>query len=82
MFIGKCVLKICSKYTGEHPRRGTKTLLKLTSVWVFSCKFTAYFQNNFLREHLWWDAFELRQDFQEIHQPRVSQRIIINLNKV
>ena len=24
-----------------------------TSAWVFSCKFVAYFQNNFLREHVW-----------------------------
>ena len=24
-----------------------------TSAWVFSCKFAAYFQNNFSQEHLW-----------------------------
>ena len=24
-----------------------------TSAWVFSCKFSAYFQNTFLTEHLW-----------------------------
>ena len=24
-----------------------------TSAWVFSCKFTAYFQNTFSQEHLW-----------------------------
>ena len=24
-----------------------------TSAWVFSCKFAAYFQNNFSSEHLW-----------------------------
>ena len=24
-----------------------------TSAWVFPCKFTAYFQNTFLKEHLW-----------------------------
>ena len=24
-----------------------------TSAWVFSCKFAAYFHNNFSQEHLW-----------------------------
>ena len=24
-----------------------------TSIWVFSCKFAAYFQNTFSQEHLW-----------------------------
>ena len=27
-----------------------------TSAWVFSCKFAAYFQNNFSQEHLWTAA--------------------------
>ena len=29
-----------------------------TSPWVFSCKFAAYFQNNFSQEHLWVAAFD------------------------
>ena len=33
------VLKICSKFTGEHPCRNH------SSAWKFSCKFAAYFQN-------------------------------------
>ena len=39
----KGVQKICSKFTGKHH----------TSAWVFSCKFTAYFQNTLFIEHLW-----------------------------
>ena len=33
----KRVLKICSKFSGEHP----------CPAWVLSCKFAAYFQNTF-----------------------------------
>ena len=36
VFLVKGVLKICSKFTEEHP-----------SAWVFFCKFAAYFQNTF-----------------------------------
>ena len=28
-----------------------------TSAWVFSCKFSAYFQNTFLSEQIWRAAF-------------------------
>ena len=28
--------------------------------WVFSCKFAAYFQNTFLKEHIWRAASEYR----------------------
>ena len=42
--LGKDVLKICSKFTEEHPCR---TARNRTSAWVFSCKFAAYFQNTF-----------------------------------
>ena len=38
VFYEKCVLKICSKFTREHPCRSM----------VFSCKFAAYFLNTFL----------------------------------
>ena len=31
-----------------------------TSAWVFSCKFTAYFQNNFSQQHFWRAASALR----------------------
>ena len=55
VFFGKGVLKICSKFTGKHRFRGAISInLQLcfeqlywnhTLAWVFSCKFTAYFQN-------------------------------------
>ena len=45
VFLGKGVLKICSKFTGEHPCQSAMA-------WVFSCKFAAYFQNTFSQEHL------------------------------
>ena len=35
------------------------TLLKLHFDMVFSCKFAAYFQNTFSKEHLWMAAFDL-----------------------
>ena len=40
VFSRKGFPKICGEFTGEHPCR--------TLVWVFSCKFAAYFQNIFL----------------------------------
>ena len=56
VFLGKCILKICSKFSVEHPCR-IAISIKLqsksrTSAWVFSCKFAAYFQNTFFLEHL------------------------------
>ena len=48
MFLGKDVLKKCSKFTGEHSCR--------SAICVFSCKFAAYFQNTFSKEHLWMAA--------------------------
>ena len=57
VFLGKGALKICSKFTGEHPCRSLiskqrncdckVTLLNYTSVWVFFCKFAEYLQNTF-----------------------------------
>ena len=38
-FLGKGILKICSKFTEEHP-----FTLNHTSAWVFTCKFAAYFK--------------------------------------
>ena len=51
----KSVLKICSKFTGEHLCRRV-ILIKMqsnSSAWVLCCKFAAYFQNTFSYEHLW-----------------------------
>ena len=52
------VLKIYNKFTGEHPRRGVISI-KLQhlywnhiSAWLFSCRFAAYFQKTFFKEHL------------------------------
>ena len=59
VFLGKGVLKICSKFTREHPCRSaiSKAALQLywnrASAWVFYRKFAAYFQNTFPQEHLW-----------------------------
>ena len=49
VFLGKGVLKICSKFTGEHPCRSVilQFYLNHTSAWLFFCKFAAYFQNTF-----------------------------------
>ena len=63
VFLGKGVLEIWSKFTGEHPRCDFNKVAKQlysnhtywnhTSAWVFSCKFAAYFQITFSEEHLW-----------------------------
>ena len=34
-------------------------LIEMTSAWVFSSTFAAYFQNTFFYEHLWTAASEL-----------------------
>ena len=47
VFWRKDVLKICSKFTGEHPSRSVISIKLHTLTWVFSCKFAAYFQNTF-----------------------------------
>ena len=56
VFQRKAVLKICSKFTGGHPCQSATSVMLLcsfieitnhTSVWVFSCKFVAYFQTTF-----------------------------------
>ena len=64
VFLGKGVLKICSKLTGEDSCRSAISIklqsnfyaevaLQLywnhTSAWVFSCQFAAYFQTTFLQ---------------------------------
>ena len=63
VFLEKHVLKICAKFTGEQPCRSVISILvakqltlRYTLVQVFSCKFSAYFQNTFSLEHLWWAA--------------------------
>ena len=54
VFLGKRVLKIYSKFTGEKRMSKcdfNKVAMQLdwnhTSAWVFFCKFAAYFQNTF-----------------------------------
>ena len=48
LFLRKEVMKICRQFAGEHPFWRNHTL-----AWVFSCTFTAYFQNIFFHDHLW-----------------------------
>ena len=48
VFLRKDVLKMCSKCTGEHPRRSV--IYKATS------RFDMGVQNTFLKEHLWRSA--------------------------
>ena len=56
LFLGKGILKIRSKFTGEHWCGSAISLqlyLNRTSVWVFSYKFAAYFQNTFSYKYFW-----------------------------
>ena len=47
VLLAEGALKICSKFTGEHPCQSVISvkLQNKTLAWVFSSKFTAYFQN-------------------------------------
>ena len=56
VLLGRDVLKICSKFTGEHPNRSAALQLywNCTSAWVFSCKFATYFQTPFLKNTSGW----------------------------
>ena len=53
LFLGKGFLKICSKFTGEHPCRSAISVKLLCNF----IKFAAYFQNTFSQEYLWLAAF-------------------------
>ena len=60
VFLGKGVLKICSKIyrRTSMPKCDFNKVLKQlywnhTSAWVLFCRFAAYFQNNLLLKHLW-----------------------------
>ena len=61
-FLRKCVLKKCSKFTGEHSCRSAistklqSNFIEITMALVLSCKFATYFQNTFSEEHLWATA--------------------------
>ena len=58
VFLGKRVLKICSKFTGENPCRSAISMKLLDiSAWLLSCKFSAYLQNTFSQEPPWMAAF-------------------------
>ena len=69
VFQQKGVLKICRKFTGDHPCQTVilikllSNLLKSHSAWVFSCKFAAYFQNTLFSEYLWTAASVLWKVF-------------------
>ena len=54
LLLRKGVLKICSKFTGEHSCQSAISIKShnRTSAQVFSCKFAAYFQDNFSEKHL------------------------------
>ena len=54
VFLGKGVLKICSKFTGEHQLYWNRT-----SAWVFSCKFAAYFKKSFYMNTSGWLLLQL-----------------------
>ena len=57
VFLGKSVLKVCSKLWYATFNNVTLQLCwNRTSAWVFSCKFAAYFQNTFFSEHIWMAA--------------------------
>ena len=59
--LGKGVLKICSKFTGEHP---CQSVISMQFSWyhfsteVYSCKFAACCQNIISYGHLSWAAPE------------------------
>ena len=71
VFLEKGVLKICSKFTGEHPCRNVisikleskATLLKSHFGMGVLCKFATCFQNTISQEHVLVAASEILQFF-------------------
>ena len=66
MLLGKGVLKICSKFTGEHPCRSVISMQfswNHFSAYVFSCKLAAYFQNIFLTDTFYGLLLKSHNDF-------------------
>ena len=67
VFLGKGVLKISRKFTGEHSCRSVISMMllcnfiEITSAWVFSRKSAAYFKNTFSYEHLLVSASEIKK---------------------
>ena len=45
VFVGKGVLKLCSRFIGHHPCRSV--ISNVAKQLVFSCTFAEYFQNTF-----------------------------------
>ena len=69
VFLGKCVLKICSKYAWEHPCRSmisVKLLCNFTEITLLhgcsSVNLLHIFQNTFSQEHRWRAAFAVISD--------------------
>ena len=54
VFLGKRVLKIIIRFTGENPHR---SVISISCFALFSCKFTVYFQNTFFLRTLLEDCF-------------------------
>ena len=69
VFLGKGVLKTCSKFKGKIPFQ--KGIWNRTSAWVFSCKFAGYFQDTFFKEHLWRAASVQHKEEQNITSVRL-----------
>ena len=67
VLLGKGVLKVCIKFTGEHPCRSVILIKQLhwyrTLAWVFSCKFTAYFQKTFSEDTSGWLLLPLLKSY-------------------
>ena len=69
----KAVLKICSKFSGEHTCWSAKQLYcNYMSAWVFSCKFAAYFW-----KHLWWAAFEFSISIAKLFKITAKLNIVL-----
>ena len=59
VFLEKVVLKICSKFTGEHPCQVAKQLYwNRTLACVFFCKSAAYFHNTFSKTKTFFKKLE------------------------
>ena len=88
VFLGKGVLKISRKFTGEHSCRSVISMMllcnfiEITSAWVFSCKSAAYFKNTFSYEHLLVSASEIKKVWQYILASKIYKVFkILNLKK-
>ena len=82
VFLRKVDLKICSKFTGEHPCQSAISIMLLAFQWMFSCEFAAQFQNSRINlfeyhQELYCSPTEPMQHLISLKWTKMSTKILI-----